>query len=51
MSGEMLTCGGLERVNKCNLIVVVVHRYFAEGGDSIVSVFFGELLRAKLPDK
>ena len=37
-------------VKELDSIVAVVHRCFSERGDSIVSIFFWEPLRAKLQD-
>ena len=36
--------------NERDSIVAVVHGCFSEGGDSILSAFYWELLRAKLQD-
>ena len=46
----MVTWGGQVTAIKCDLAVDVVHGCFLEGGDSILSVFSREPLRAKLQD-
>ena len=43
-----LTYGGLENANGRHSGVDVAHRCFPEGGDSILSVFSWDPLRAKL---
>ena len=49
-SGSRLTCGGLVTANERDVRVAVVHGGFSEGGDSILSAFSWEALRAKLQD-
>ena len=49
-SKSRLTSGGLVTANKQDSIVAVVHECFSEGGDSILSAFSWEHLRAKLQD-
>ena len=48
--GLPVTCGGLVMVDERDSRGGVVHGYFSEGGDSILSAFFWEPLRAKLQD-
>ena len=45
-----LTCGGLVMANERDSRVAVVHGYFPEGGDSILSAFSWKPLPAKLRD-
>ena len=47
-SKSRLTCCDLVTVNELDSRVAVVHGCFSEGGDSILSVFSWEPLRAKL---
>ena len=49
-SGSRLTCGGLATAKERDVRVAVVHGCFSEGGDSILSAFPWEALRAKLQD-
>ena len=49
-SKSRLTCGGLVTAKERDLRVDVVHGFFTEGGDSIISAFSWEPLRAKLQD-
>ena len=46
-----LMCGGLEKANKHDAGVEVVHGCLTEGGDSILGVFFCDPLRAKTSNK
>ena len=41
-------CGGQETAKELESEIEIVHGCFMEGGDSILSVFDGELLRVKL---
>ena len=45
-----LTSGGLVSASERDLRVAVGHGCFSEGGDSILSAFSWEALRAKLQD-